>query len=85
MIVDLQFGLYEEDERGRMWRASFAELDEAKRRGEQLAKDEGKDYVVYNFKSCREVARLCPAKSEPSPARSAENRHGENGKGQPNR
>jgi hypothetical protein len=66
MTVDLRFGLYEEDGRGRMWRASFADLAEAKRHAQQLVKDEGKEFIVYNFNSCREVARICPVESEPS-------------------
>jgi hypothetical protein len=75
MTVDLQFGLYEEDGRGRMWRASFADLAEAKRRAQELVKDEGKEFVVYNLNSCREVARICPAETEPSPRTTEQNRH----------
>ena len=60
----LQFGLFEDDARGPLWRASFGDLTEAKRHARELAKDEGKEFFVYSFISYREVARIRPSISE---------------------
>ena len=57
-----------------MWRASFADLDRAKSHAQELVKGEGKEFVIYNFNRCREVARISPAKSEALPPGTAQNR-----------
>jgi hypothetical protein len=71
MPTDLEFCLYEKDTRGRLWRASFADLAEAKRHAQELADDEGKEFFVHSFKDFIELARICPVKPEPSPHRTA--------------
>jgi hypothetical protein len=57
-----QFGLFQDDHDGPLWRASFAELDEAKRRGQEFADDEGREFFVYCFRNYSEVARLLPSR-----------------------
>jgi hypothetical protein len=58
MPSNLQFGLFEDDPKGPLWRASFADLDEATGHARGLVKEEGKDFFVYSYVSYREVARI---------------------------
>ena len=62
MPYDDQFGLFQDDHDGPLWRASFADMDEAKRRGQKFADDEGEEFFVYSFKNYSEVARLFPTR-----------------------
>jgi hypothetical protein len=59
---DHEFGLFQDDDGGPLWRASFAELDEAKHHAQKFADDEGREFFVYSFKSYSEVARLFPSR-----------------------
>lgn len=50
-----------------MWRASFVDLDEAKRHAQKFANEEGQEFFVYRFEDSSEVARLFPARMKPQP------------------
>ena len=62
MSCDDQFGLFQDGHDGPLWRASFADMDEAKRDGQKFADDEGQEFFVYSFKIYSEVARLFPSR-----------------------
>jgi hypothetical protein len=57
-----QFGLFQDDDDGPLWRASFDDLDEAMHNGQKLADDERHGFFVYSFKDYREVARFFPSR-----------------------
>ena len=61
---DHLFDLFQDDEHGPLWRASFAELDEAKRHAQKLADDEGCVFFVFNCRNSSEVARLIPTRGK---------------------
>ncbi len=67
MSHDLQFGLYQDDAGGFVWRASFADLDEAKRNAQNLADAERQEFFICRFEDYSEVARLFPSKGESTP------------------
>ena len=46
MAYDHQFGLFQDDAGGPLWRASFADLDEAKRNARKLADEERQEFFV---------------------------------------
>ena len=58
MPSNLQFGLFEDHPKGPLWRASFADLDEATGHARGLVKEEGKEFFVYSYVSYREMARI---------------------------
>jgi len=66
---ELQFALFQDDERGPLWRAPFTDLDEAKRQAQRFADDEGHEFFVYSFKSYTEVMRVFPSKRRSSPGK----------------
>ncbi len=66
MGYDDEFGLFQDDDGGPLWRACFAELDEAKLHAQKFADDEGREFFVYSFKSYSEVARLFPSQRKPT-------------------
>jgi len=64
---DHQFGLYQDDSDGPRWRASFCDLDEAKRNAQKFADEEGQEFFVYRFEDYSEVARVFPTRMRPQP------------------
>jgi hypothetical protein len=48
-----------------LWRASFADLDEAKRNAQKFADEERQEFFVYRFEDYSEVARLFPSRMKP--------------------
>jgi hypothetical protein len=63
MAHDHQFGLFQDDEGGPVWRASFVDLDEAKRNARRLADEERREFFVCRFEDHSEVARVFPARN----------------------
>jgi len=61
---DHRFGLFQAGEDGPLWRASFADLDEAKRSARILADQERQEFFVRRFEDYSEVARLFPTRNE---------------------
>jgi hypothetical protein len=64
MPYDLLFGLFQAGEDGPLWRASFADLDEAKRNARILADQERQEFFVRSLEDYSEVARLFPTRNE---------------------
>ena len=62
MASDHQFGLFQDDEGGPLWRASFADLDEAKRNARKLADEERREFFVCRFEDYSEAARVFPTR-----------------------
>jgi hypothetical protein len=62
MASDHQFGLFQDDEGGPLWMASFADLDEAKRNARKLAEEERQEFFVRRFEDHSEVARVFPTR-----------------------
>ena len=62
MPNDHQFGLFVDDEKGKMWRGFFDDLEAAKKSGQELANKERLEFFVFNFKDFTEVARCFPAR-----------------------
>ena len=67
MAHDQKFGLFQDDEGGPVWRASFADLDEAKRNARKLAEEERQEFFVCRFEDHSEVARVFPPRTESIP------------------
>ena len=65
MAYDLQFGLYQADDGGTLWRRSFADLDEAKRKAQQFADAERQEFFVRRFEDHSEIARVFPSRIKP--------------------
>ena len=65
MPIQAKFGIFEDDGKGPLWRASFTNLDEAKSRSQQLADDKGHEVFVFCFTNYIEVARSLPCKVKP--------------------
>jgi hypothetical protein len=59
---DHQFGLFQDGPEGPLWRASFADIDQAKRHAQVYADEEGREFFVYSYKDYSEVARLFPSR-----------------------
>jgi hypothetical protein len=60
---DDQFGIFQDDDHGPLWRASFADLDEAKHHAQEFADDDGREFFVVSFKDYWEVARLLSSRA----------------------
>ena len=60
MPYDQQSGLFQDGASGPLWRASFADLDDAKWNGRKLADEERQEFFVFNYGTSSEVARLFP-------------------------
>jgi hypothetical protein len=70
MAYNDQYGLFEDDGKGPMWRDSFTDLEQAKIQGQKLANKEQVTFFIYCFHRFREVARFKPAKkllTQPKP------------------
>lgn len=59
---DQQFGLFQDNEEGPVWRASFADFEQATREAQKLADAEGREFFVYSFNNYSEVARSVPVR-----------------------
>jgi hypothetical protein len=59
---DHQFGLFQDGEDGRLWRGSFANLDEAKGKAQEFADEERKEFFVCRFEDYCEIARVFPSR-----------------------
>jgi hypothetical protein len=69
MPLNLPFGLYEAGESGPLWRAFFADFNEAMRQAQGLADEEGKVIFVFSLESLTELAKMRPFTGD-SPPRS---------------
>ncbi|HEV2498361.1 MAG TPA: hypothetical protein VGY31_02125 [Terriglobia bacterium] len=65
MPREAQFALFVKDDKGTLWRGFFNDLDEAKRKAQELADLEGFEFFVYDFKTASEIARFFPRKPKP--------------------
>jgi hypothetical protein len=65
LVDDLEFGIFQDDGRGPLWKASVAEVTEAKRLAQVLAVEHRQEFFVYNFRKGREIARSFPAGNKP--------------------
>ncbi len=54
------FGLFIQDEEGPLLRDFYTDLDEAKRKAQELATNEGFEFFVFDFKDSSEIARFLP-------------------------
>jgi hypothetical protein len=64
MAYDHQFELFQDDAGGFVWRGSFADLEEAKRKAQQFANEERQEFFVRRFEDSSEVARVFPSRSK---------------------
>lgn len=53
-----QFGLFQDDGKGPVWRASFSDFAAAKLQAQKLAEAEHAEFFVYCFKTFSEIARV---------------------------
>jgi hypothetical protein len=64
MAVEHPFWLFQDNEGTPMWRASFVDLDGAKRTAQKLADDERHEFFIRRFDDFSEVARVFPTRSK---------------------
>ena len=64
MPDDHQLGLFKAGQDGPLWRASFADLEEAKRNARILADEERQEFFVRSLEDYSEVARLFPTRNK---------------------
>jgi hypothetical protein len=62
MAFDPRFDLFRQDEKGALWYASFAELDNAKRQAQKMADQAGYEFFVFDCETVSEVARAFPSR-----------------------
>ena len=62
MPHDHQFGLFIQDDKGPLYRGFYTDLEDAKRKAQELADKEGYEFFIYNFKGFIEIARFYPQK-----------------------
>jgi hypothetical protein len=55
-----QYGVFQEDRKGPMWRGFFADLENAKTTAQKLADDDRVVFFIYCFKRYIEVGRFRP-------------------------
>jgi hypothetical protein len=55
-----EFAIFAQDQKGPMWRATIAGLEEAKRLAQKLTDEEGIEFFVFSFRTLSEVARCVP-------------------------
>jgi hypothetical protein len=48
MVLEPHFDLFRQDEKGPLWQASFATLDDAKRQAQRLADVEGYEFFIFD-------------------------------------
>lgn len=60
MLIQPKIAVFQDDGRGPSWKASFADMGEAKRLAQTLAETGKQEFFVYNFDSYREIARSYP-------------------------
>ena len=61
-----EFALFVHEEKGPFWRGFYSDLEEAKRRAQELANEEGFEFFIFRFKDKSEIARFFPAKHSPA-------------------
>jgi hypothetical protein len=61
MFSAYEFGLFEDAEKGPLWREFFLDLDKAKVRAQQLADESDHEFFVFSFNNFVEVARSFPS------------------------
>ena len=66
MPYDFQFWLFQDGGDGPLWRASFDDIDHAKRQAQRLADEERHEFFVFCFRFFTEVARAHPSRFGPS-------------------
>jgi hypothetical protein len=62
---DHQFGLFQDNDDGPVWRGAYSNLEQAKLEAQKCADLENKEFFVYCFNNYAEVARLFPSKRKP--------------------
>lgn len=65
MPREARFALFVQDSQGTLWREYFNDLDEAKRKAQELADLEGFEFFIYDFKTASEIARFFPRQPKP--------------------
>jgi len=65
VAMDDIFGLFRYDDKGIHFREVVADVEEAKRRAQELATAEGFEFFVFSYKECREIARFFPIREKP--------------------
>ncbi|MGH9377960.1 MAG: hypothetical protein ACRD1I_04095 [Terriglobia bacterium] len=65
MPHEAQFCLFVQHDKGPLWRGFFNDLDEAKRKAQELADREGFEFFIYNLQSSTEIARFFPSRPKP--------------------
>jgi hypothetical protein len=61
------FALFLEDRNGPLWRQNCRDLEEAKRKGQELADSEGLPCFIFSYHDCRELSRFEPQVSHGRP------------------
>lgn len=60
VVAEGKFDVFSQGERGPMWRQCFVDLEDAKRRAQELATEEGLEFFVFSPKDSSEVVRFFP-------------------------
>lgn len=63
LLQDLQFGVFEDDGHGPMWKASYGYIQEAIRLAQMLADNDGHEFFVFSFQTHSEIARSYPTRN----------------------
>jgi hypothetical protein len=66
-VNDRRYGLFAQEAGRSLWKAFFADPEEAKRQAQNLAGTEGREYFVFDFSCSVEVARISPPKTGNNP------------------
>lgn len=61
------FALFLEDDEGPLWRQDCGDLEEANRKGQELADREGLPCFIFSFKDCRQLGLFEPKASHRMP------------------
>lgn len=69
MVLDAQFDLFRQDDKGPLWQASFANLDDAKRQARKLADEQGYEFFIFDYSTASEVARAFPSRRKANAVR----------------
>lgn len=69
MSADHPFALFADDENGPVFRHYCDDVEEARRRAQELAEREGCTFLVFSFKDRRQVGRFKPGVSLRAPGK----------------
>jgi hypothetical protein len=65
MPEDRPLALFLEDDKGTVLRGYCSDVEEARRRAQELADREGYPFLVFRFPTCRQIARFKPRAHRP--------------------